>query len=183
MAAIISKLLPLSQLWFWAHLCSYSIEKCFPILSLSFSGVSLEYWGDVIVCHPAQFCRAERKKDLGRFCALHLWLLFPIPTSVSEWTPSQDSHRSFLHVHNMVLPGESQGQRSLLGCPLWAQSRTRLTWLSRNKVYGASLVAQLVKNPPGLWETWVPSMGWEDLLENRTATLSSILAWRIPQTI
>ena len=31
--------------------------------------------------------------------------------------------------------------------------------------YGASLVAQLVKNPPAIWETWVQSLGWEDPLE------------------
>ena len=45
---------------------------------------------------------------------------------------------------------------------------------------GASLVAQLVKNPPAMWETWVQSLGWEDPLENGKATHSSILAWRIP---
>ena len=49
-------------------------------------------------------------------------------------------------------------------------------------VYGASLVAQLVKNPPAMWETWVQSLGWEDLLEKGKATHSSILAWRIPWT-
>ena len=43
-----------------------------------------------------------------------------------------------------------------------------------------SLVAQLVKNPHAMRETWVRSMGWEDSLEKGTATLSSILAWRIP---
>ena len=43
-----------------------------------------------------------------------------------------------------------------------------------------SLVAQLVKNPPALWETWVPSLGWEEPLEKGKATHSSILAWRIP---
>ena len=47
---------------------------------------------------------------------------------------------------------------------------------------GASLVAQLVKNPPAMQETWVPSLGWEDPLEKGTATYSSILAWRIPWT-
>ena len=46
----------------------------------------------------------------------------------------------------------------------------------------ASLVAQ-VKNLPAMWETWVLSLGWEDLLEKRTATHSSILAWRIPWAI
>ena len=44
----------------------------------------------------------------------------------------------------------------------------------------ASLVAQLVKNPPAMWETWVRSLGWEDPLEKGSATHSSILAWRIP---
>ena len=41
----------------------------------------------------------------------------------------------------------------------------------------ASLVAQLVKNPPATWEIWVRSLGWEDPLEKETATHSSILAW------
>ena len=40
----------------------------------------------------------------------------------------------------------------------------------------ASLVAQLVKNPPALQETWVRSLGWEDPLEKGTATHSSVLA-------
>ena len=44
----------------------------------------------------------------------------------------------------------------------------------------ASQVAQLVKNPPAMWETWVQSLGWEDPLEEGMATHSSILAWRIP---
>ena len=45
----------------------------------------------------------------------------------------------------------------------------------------ASLVAQSVKNLPATWETWVPSLGWEDPLEEGTATHSSILAWRFPK--
>ena len=44
----------------------------------------------------------------------------------------------------------------------------------------ASLVAQLVKNPPAMWETWVQSLGWKDRLEEGMATHSSIRAWRIP---
>ena len=44
----------------------------------------------------------------------------------------------------------------------------------------ASLVAQLVRNPPAMWEIWVRSLGWEDPLEKGKATHSSILAWRIP---
>ena len=47
----------------------------------------------------------------------------------------------------------------------------------------ASLVAQLVKNPPAVQETWVQSLGWEDPLEEGKAMHSSILAWRIPWTV
>ena len=43
----------------------------------------------------------------------------------------------------------------------------------------ASLVAQLVKNLPAMWETWIRSLGWEDPLEKGKDTYSSILAWRI----
>ena len=41
-------------------------------------------------------------------------------------------------------------------------------------------MAQTVKNPPVMWETWVQSLGWEDPLEEGMATHSSILARRIP---
>ena len=47
----------------------------------------------------------------------------------------------------------------------------------------ASLVAQLVKNPPAVWETWVRSLGWEDPLEKGKATHFSVLAYRIPWTV
>ena len=48
--------------------------------------------------------------------------------------------------------------------------------------FGASLIAQLVKNLPAMLETWVRSLDWEDPLEEGIATHSSILAWRIPWT-
>ena len=44
----------------------------------------------------------------------------------------------------------------------------------------ASLVAQTVKNPPTMQETWVRSLGSEDPLEEGMATHSSTLAWKIP---
>ena len=47
----------------------------------------------------------------------------------------------------------------------------------------ASLVAQLVKNPPAMLETWVRSLGWEDSLEKGTAIHSGILAWKSPWTV
>ena len=45
-----------------------------------------------------------------------------------------------------------------------------------------SFVAQLVKNLPAVWETCVPSLGWEDPLEKGKATHSSVLAWTISCT-
>ena len=50
-----------------------------------------------------------------------------------------------------------------------------MAWLG----IGAALVAETGKNLPGMLETWVRSLGWEDPLEERMATYSSILAWRI----
>ena len=41
-------------------------------------------------------------------------------------------------------------------------------------------MAQMVKNPPAMWETCVQSLGGKDLLEEGMATHSSILAWGIP---
>ena len=43
-------------------------------------------------------------------------------------------------------------------------------------------MVQMVKNPPAMWETWVPSLGWEDPLKKGMATHSSLLAWRISWT-
>ena len=66
------------------------------------------------------------------------------------------------------IPGLRRSTGEGIGCPL------QYSW--------ASLVAQLVKNLPAIWETWVWSLGWEDPLEKGKATHSSILAWRIPWT-
>ena len=51
------------------------------------------------------------------------------------------------------------------------------------KAFFSFHVAQLLKNLPGMRETWVSSLGWEDSLEKGKATHSSILAWRIPWTV
>ena len=67
------------------------------------------------------------------------------------------------------IPGLGRSAGEEIGYPLW------YSW--------ASLVAQRVKNPPAMQETWVRSLGWEDPLEKRKATHSSILAWRIPWTV
>ena len=67
------------------------------------------------------------------------------------------------------IPGLGRSAGEGIGYPL------QYSWLS--------LVAQLVKNLPAMWEPWVRSLGWEDPLEKGTATHSSILAWRIPWTV
>ena len=56
-----------------------------------------------------------------------------------------------------------------------------LVWLSHHLFMHPSLATQAVKNPQ-CKRPWVQSLGWEDPLEKRIATHSSILAWRIPWT-
>ena len=72
-------------------------------------------------------------------------------------------------------PGSSVGKESTLN----AGDPDSIPGLGRSPAEGlgytlqyswASLVAQLVKNPPAMWETWVRSLGWEDPLEKGTAT-------------
>ena len=65
-----------------------------------------------------------------------------------------------------LIPGSGRSPRERIGYPL------QYSW--------ASLMAQMVKNPPAVWDTWVQSLRWEDPLEEGMATHSSILAWRIP---
>ena len=56
--------------------------------------------------------------------------------------------------------------------------------MEKKKVeFKASLVAQVVKNPPAMQETPVLFLDWEDVLEKGMATHSSILAWKIPWTV
>ena len=55
--------------------------------------------------------------------------------------------------------------------------------IKKSNTLCSSHVAQLVKNPPAMWETWIQSLGWEDPLEKGKATHSSILAWRLPWTV
>ena len=63
-------------------------------------------------------------------------------------------------------------------------SQSCFFWLHRVSASLAknSLVAQMVKHLPSMWETWVQSLGWEDPLEEEMATHSSIPVWKIPWT-
>ena len=68
-----------------------------------------------------------------------------------------------------LIPGLGRSAEEAIGYPL------QYSW--------ASLVAQLVKTPPSMQETWVRSPGWEDPLEKGKVIHSSLLAWRIPWTV
>ena len=67
------------------------------------------------------------------------------------------------------IPGLGRSAGEGIGCPL------QYSW--------ASLVVQLVKHLPAMWETWIRTLCWEDPLEKGKATHSSILAWGIPWTV
>ena len=82
----------------------------------------------------------------------------------------------------MVFPGDSDGKESAYN---YSGDPGSIPRLGTSPVEGigyplqyswAFLVAQLVRNLPGMWETWVQSLSWEDPLENGKATHSSILA-------
>ena len=68
-----------------------------------------------------------------------------------------------------MIPGLRRSPGKQIGYPL------QYSW--------ASLMAQLVKNLLSVWETWVQSLGWKDLLEKGMGTHCIFLAWRIPWTI
>ena len=99
------------------------------------------------------------------------WRRDRLPTPVFLSFPSgSDSRESACNAGDRgSIPGSGRSPGEGIGYPL------QYSW--------ASLVAQMVKNPPAMWETWVGSLGWEDPLEEGMATHSSILAWRIPCTV
>ena len=83
---------------------------------------------------------------------------FPDSSAVKESTFNAGDPRS--------IPGLERSPGEGIGYPF------QYSWVS--------LVAQLVKNPPAMLETWVQSLGWEDPLEWEMTTCSSIIAWKIP---
>ena len=92
------------------------------------------------------------------------------------------------HTPMLGFPDSSVGKESACnaGDPSWIPGLGRSTGEGMGyplQYSQASLVAQLVKNPPAMRETWVQSLGWEDPLEKGKATHFSILAWRIPWTV
>ena len=132
------------------------------------------------------------------FMVLNWEQMFP-PGENWQWLELNTTE--WLHFHfSLSCTGERNGNPLQCSClenprdggAWWAaiygvaQSRTRLTWLSSSTSSSsrlsvrASLIAQLVKNPPAMWETWIWSLHWEGPMEEGTATHSSILSWRYP---
>ena len=77
-----------------------------------------------------------------------------------------------------MVPQPGFPEPKLRGCA-WLSKHSSSAVRPLNSFYllmRASLVPQLVKNLPAVWETWVQSLGWEDPLEKEKATHSSILA-------
>ena len=117
------------------------------------------------------------KKERGSDMAQHGWTLKALPTEIH---PSLQATQDF--------PGGSAGKES--ACNAGDPGSIPGSGRSAGETIGyplqyswASLVAQLVKNPPAMREAWVRSLGWEDTLEKGKATHSIILAWRFPWTV
>ena len=87
--------------------------------------------------------------------------------------PNSIPDYSYHTIYGTVAGANSQGFRYLV---LWSSTEWTYSFL------WASLVTQMVKNLPAMWETLVWSLGQEDPLEKEMATHSSIVAWRIPWT-
>ena len=105
------------------------------------------------------------------------WTFLKLLLWIRLWGPCGDQLRQGVcsrGICNPVLKGWTYKQESL------QDELSELRWIPT--LLWASLVAQMVKNPPAIWETWVWSLGWEDPLEKGMATHSSILAWEILRT-
>ena len=120
-------------------------------------------------------------------CSSHLYSLTPIALSSGQQintTAPTNVYKALLDLL-MGFPGGSAGEEST--CNAGDPGSIPGTGRSPGEGIGyplqyssASLVAQLVKKPPAMQETWIQSLGWEDPLQEGMATHCSILAWRIP---
>jgi len=111
--------------------------------------------------------RARGMKGIGIFFPGQQFALGPLKLGFPHSSVSKES--SYNAEDPDSIPGSGRSAEKGVGYPL------QYSW--------ASLVVQLVKNLPAMWETWVRSLGWEDPLEKGKATHSSILTWRIPWTV
>ena len=136
------------------HTCVKSLQSC-PIL------------GDPMDCSP------PGSSVHGILQArIQEWVALPFSRGSSG--PRDQTHISYVSCRQVLYPLSHQGTLGMLLTKVHILFYWAYPW--------ASLLAQLVKNLPAMWETWVRSLGLEDPLEKGRATHSSILAWRIPWT-
>ena len=97
---------------------------------------------------------------------------------ISKWASPVAQWRRNLPAaqETQELQVQSLGREYPIGSPF----RLSSSLVNPSHLFGASLMAQMVKNLPAMWETWVRSLGWENVLEKGMVTHSSILAWTIP---
>ena len=112
----------------------------------------------------------RKSKKEGGYIYTHIYICIYIPGHIYICFPGSSAGKESTCKAGDLgsIPGSGRSAGEGIGYPL--------------QDFGASLVAQLVKNLPAMQETWVPNLGQEDLLEEGMATHSSILAWRIPWT-
>ena len=118
-----------------------------------------------MVISSGDITRAKQREEKVTQYWKELWLLM-LYVCLKGFLDSSVGKESTFHLgdtSSISVFGRSTGEG--VGYPL------QYSW--------AFLLAQLVKNPPAMWETWVPFLGWEDPLEKGKATHSSILIWRI----
>ena len=136
---------------------------------------------------PAPSSRPPHSSDSlshAKVCGAHR--LTPSCAILIFWTTAQGSSCWFVRfLEDTVSSKPEVGQLSLknpsgniniLGLHV-KRENSRILSGGYIQTFGASPVALMVENPPAKWETWVPSLGWEDLLEEKMATRS--IAWRI----
>ena len=109
---------------------------------------------------PLQYSRLENPMEGGA------WRATVHGVTQGQMCDSACSRVSAVFNIRFSIPGSGRSAREGIGYPL------QYSW--------ASLLAQLVKNPPAMQDTWIRSLGWEDPLKKGKATHSRILAWRIP---
>ena len=147
----------LAGLWVW-----HWVPLTFPVSSRSRKPASL----------IGLFGMSWLKEKSFFYCCYHWSIAFPIfyiDIRIFGGFPSSSAgEESFCNAGDpSSIPGLGRTPGEGIGYPL------QYSW--------ASLVAQMVKNPPAMWETWVQSLGWEDPLEEGMATYSSILGLENPQ--
>ena len=125
------------------------------------------------ISRDQQYVSLKKKKLGSRGTELYMWSL-----SLSNLRPLCRGASLILQlIKNLAanagdpssIPGSGRSSGEGIGYPL------QYSW--------ASVVTQLIKNPPAMQDTWVRSLGWKDPLEKGKATHSSILTWRTPWAV